>query len=175
MYAKSVRQIFRLITRMWLVRYLCAPRVADHAHVPTHGERMFRQGRGGDNWREGRRPWRRLGRARVACVLLVTAVANSTWSSTATNIVIKRRTPRSCGLVHGHHQYPLPSSSRRDVRSLTCSCLPPAGPAAAWGLLRSGNSTQDQPAGGAGRKAWRARRRSRRRFVSSYSPPRAAR
>ena len=81
-------------------------------------------GRGGCNWREGRRPERLLGHACVAIVLMVHAVATCTSSSTCTapDSVI---TPRSCGLVLRHHHRLLPSVSRHSFW-LPRSCLRPS-------------------------------------------------
>lgn len=89
---------------------------------------MFRRGRGGCNGREGRRPWCLLGHARVARMLLVYAVANFTRPSTCTATDVVINTPRSCELVHGHHQPP--SISQHHLCSPR-SCLRPSRSAAA--------------------------------------------
>ena len=85
---------------------------------------MFRRGRGGCNGREGRRPERLLGHACVAIVLMVNAVATCIPPSTCTapDSVI---TPRSCGLVLGHHHRLLPSVSHHSFW-LPRSCLRPS-------------------------------------------------
>ena len=86
-------------------------------------------GRGGCKGREGRRPGRLLGHACVAILLLSNAVATSTSPSncTATDSVI---TPRSGGLVLGHHHHQLPSISHHSL-CLPRSCQRPSGSAAA--------------------------------------------
>ena len=90
---------------------------------------MFRRGPGGCYEREGRRPWCLLGHARVAIVLMVNAVAACIPPSTctATDFVI---TPRSCGLVLGHHHDLLPLVSHH-IDCLPRSCLRPSESAAA--------------------------------------------